>query len=197
MPSSSARHRGWRPGSTSASSPCDRLLGSRSSSIATRWGPGRVNRSGRRRSTPRVITTINPPTPAVLGYIAIPSVDVIIVADRKTPDAACDGLACTFLSLARQRAMAPAYDEILPHDHYARKNMGYLYAIRAGYSVIVESDDDNIPSENWPSPRGPGSIAPAHSSSKVISRAAHERGAFREMPVDPVASPYAVASNLR
>ncbi len=44
--------------------------------------------------------------------------------------------------------MAPAYDEILPHDHYARKNMGYLYAIRAGYSVIVESDDDNIPSGN-------------------------------------------------
>ena len=98
-----------------------------------------------------VITTINPPTPAVLGYIAIPSVDVIIVADRKTPDAAYDGLDCTFLSLARQRAMAPAFDAILPHDHYSRKNMGYLYAIRAGYSVIVESDDDNIPYENWPS----------------------------------------------
>jgi hypothetical protein len=91
-----------------------------------------------------VMTTINPPTPAVLGYIAIPSVDVIIVADRKTPEAAYDGLDCAFLSLARQRSMAPAFDAILPHDHYARKNMGYLYAIRAGCSVIVESDDDNI-----------------------------------------------------
>ena len=32
----------------------------------------------------------------------------------------------------------------------SQKNMGYLYAIRAGYSVIVASDDDHIPSANWP-----------------------------------------------
>jgi hypothetical protein len=34
-----------------------------------------------------IITTINAPTLAVLKYIADPSVDVIIVADRKTPEA--------------------------------------------------------------------------------------------------------------
>lgn len=96
-----------------------------------------------------VITTIHPPTPAVLAYIAIPVVDVIIVADRKTPEAAYAGLECEFLSLARQRELAPGLDALLPHDHYARKNMGYLLAIRRGYGVIVESDDDNMPGENW------------------------------------------------
>lgn len=98
-----------------------------------------------------VITTIHPPKAAVLGYIAIPAVDVIIVADRKTPDAAYAGLDCEFLSLARQQSLAPEFDALLPYNHYARKNMGYLHAIRAGYDVIVESDDDNIPCENWKS----------------------------------------------
>lgn len=96
-----------------------------------------------------VITTIHPPTPAVLAYMAIPTVDVIIVADQKTPAAAYAGLDCEFLSLDRQRAIAPDFDAILPYDHYARKNMGYLYAIQAGYSVLVESDDDNIPYDHW------------------------------------------------
>ena len=96
-----------------------------------------------------VITTINAPTPAVLAYIAIPDVDVIIVADRRTPVTAWDGLDCEFLSLARQRSLAPDFDALLPCDHYARTNMGYLYAMRAGYRVIVESDDDNIPHGDW------------------------------------------------
>lgn len=96
-----------------------------------------------------VITTINPPSPAVLAYIAIPAVDVIIVADKKTPDASYAGLDCEFLSLARQHELAPEFDAMLPCNHYARKNMGYLHAIRAGYNVIVESDDDNIPYDDW------------------------------------------------
>lgn len=98
-----------------------------------------------------VITTIHPPTPAILAYIAISSIDVIVVADRKTPATAYAGLDCEFLSLERQRALAPAFDALLPYDHYARKNMGYLHAIRAGYGTIVESDDDNIPYEDWES----------------------------------------------
>ncbi|MGI9177396.1 MAG: hypothetical protein ACR2IT_06010 [Pirellulales bacterium] len=96
-----------------------------------------------------VITTIHPPTPAILAYITIPDVDVIVVADRKTPDAAYADLDCHYLSLARQRELAPEFDELLPFDHYARKNMGYLHAIRAGYECIVESDDDNIPYDGW------------------------------------------------
>ena len=96
-----------------------------------------------------IITTINAPTPAVLKYVADPSVDVIIVADRKTPEASYAGLDCEFLSLTRQKELAPAFDALLPFNHYARKNMGYLWAARKGYACIIETDDDNIPYEDW------------------------------------------------
>lgn len=39
---------------------------------------------------------------------------------------------------------------LLPERHYARKNLGYLEAISGGATVIVETDDDNIPeAEFW------------------------------------------------
>jgi len=96
-----------------------------------------------------VITTINPPTPAILKYIAIREVDVIIVADTKTPDTDYKGLNCRFLSLKEQHIIAPAFDKLLPFNHYARKNIGYLYAIKNGYKTIIDTDDDNIPYDNW------------------------------------------------
>lgn len=37
----------------------------------------------------------------------------------------------------------------LPVNHYARKNMGYLVAMEQGYDCIYDTDDDNIPNENW------------------------------------------------
>ena len=60
-----------------------------------------------------IITTINPPTPSVLKYIADPSVDVIVVADRKTPEATYAGLDCEFLSLTRQKELAPAFTRVV------------------------------------------------------------------------------------
>jgi hypothetical protein len=34
---------------------------------------------------------------------------------------------------------------IIPFRHYSRKNLGYLYAIRHGAKIILETDDDNLP----------------------------------------------------
>jgi len=96
-----------------------------------------------------IITTINAPTTAIRKYITDPSVDVIIVADRKTPESSYVGLDCEFLSLARQKELDSAFDALLPFNHYARKNMGYLWAARQGYECIIETDDDNIPYEDW------------------------------------------------
>lgn len=110
-----------------------------------------------------IITTINAPTPAVLKYVADPSVDVIIVADRKTPEASYAGLDCVFLSVARQKELAPAFDALLPFNHYARKNMGYLWAARKGYECIIETDDDNIPYEDWTAKSVSPELAPATS----------------------------------
>jgi hypothetical protein len=36
-----------------------------------------------------------------------------------------------------------------PTRHYARKNIGYLLACAAGASVIIETDDDNIPNREF------------------------------------------------
>ena len=36
-----------------------------------------------------------------------------------------------------------------PSNHYARKNAGYLKAIKRGAKVILDTDDDNTPNNKW------------------------------------------------
>jgi hypothetical protein len=96
-----------------------------------------------------ILTTINYPTEGV-KTIAKTKKDwtILAVADRKTPPAWC----CQnvrLLSLDQQREFDSSYAKECPLDHYARKNIGYLKAIRDGARVIAETDDDNIPKENY------------------------------------------------
>lgn len=57
---------------------------------------------------------------------------------------------CDFFSLERQRQTGFVTAECCPERHYARKNIGYLQAIRDGAVCIVETDDDNVPQpEFW------------------------------------------------
>ena len=39
--------------------------------------------------------------------------------------------------------------KVIPEKHYARKNIGYLLAIRDGAEIIIETDDDNVPMTNF------------------------------------------------
>lgn len=67
-----------------------------------------------------------------------------VVGDVSSPgDFQLDG--CNFFSIERQRKLGFLTAEHCPERHYARKNIGYLQAIRDGASVIVETDDDNFP----------------------------------------------------
>ena len=43
--------------------------------------------------------------------------------------------------------------ELLPLDHYSRKNLGYLEAITRGAALLFDTDDDNAPLPHW-RPRG-------------------------------------------
>jgi hypothetical protein len=95
-----------------------------------------------------IITTINEPTEAILKHIDNSEYDVIIVGDIKTPDV-YKTLNCIFLDVAAQKKLFPDLCELLPYNHYSRKNLGYLYAIRKGYDIIYETDDDNIPKDNF------------------------------------------------
>ena len=80
-----------------------------------------------------VITTIHPPTPAVrrlchaLRRVASP---LLVLGDRKGPTAyPLEGV--EFFSLRRQLALPLRLPQLLPVNHYSRKNVGYLTATRS------------------------------------------------------------------
>jgi hypothetical protein len=58
-----------------------------------------------------------------------------------------------FLSVGQQLETGLATAQACPTRHYARKNIGYLLAMRGGASVIVETDDDNLPLPAFWKPR--------------------------------------------
>jgi hypothetical protein len=95
-----------------------------------------------------VITSIFPPSLAVQKFAAMTDWHLIVVGDKKTPgDWNYPGV--TFLSLERQAELGYETFEVLPLNHYARKNIGYLYAMQLGADWIADSDDDNIPYSHW------------------------------------------------
>lgn len=100
-----------------------------------------------------VITTIAPPTSSVRLLAARLhqfEATLVIVGDRKGPqEYEVDGTQVDFLPLSRQQAGPFELGRMLPTDHYARKNVGYLQAIAGGAALIYETDDDNAPAANW------------------------------------------------
>lgn len=60
---------------------------------------------------------------------------------------------CDFYSLDRQRETGFLYPRLCPERHYARKNIGYLIAIAQGTTLILETDDDNFPLDDFWQPR--------------------------------------------
>ncbi len=98
-----------------------------------------------------VITTIQEPTEAVktlataLGHAPD---SLIVVGDRKGP-AHFELEGCQFFDLEQQRQLPFALAQLLPEGHYARKNLGYLQAMRQGASCVYETDDDNAPLQSW------------------------------------------------
>jgi hypothetical protein len=98
-----------------------------------------------------VITTIQPPTTSVIAMVEKARRDglgVIAVGDRKTPDTEWpDG--SDYLSLARQCELGFTLAALLPENHYARKNIGYLLAMSRHAELIFDTDDDNAPMDAW------------------------------------------------
>jgi len=77
----------------------------------------------------------------------------IVIGDEASPsEFHIDG--CDFYSLERQRQTNLKFARGCPTRHYARKNIGYLLAILNGASIIIETDDDNIPYQRfWAQPQ--------------------------------------------
>lgn len=95
-----------------------------------------------------IITTINKPNECIEAF-AKSDWDLIIVGDLKTCENSYRRDDLIFLGLQEQEELCPELSKLIPTDHYCRKNLGYLYAIKNGYDVIAETDDDNIPYKSW------------------------------------------------
>jgi hypothetical protein len=113
----------------------------------------RPERGGGRKAV--VVTTIFPPN-QVMRRLAQGcrdnNDDFVVVGDAKGPDD-FDLPGCRFFSLEDQWRLDFSFAEACPTGHYARKAIGYLIAIRDGANVIQETDDDNLPADEFFAPR--------------------------------------------
>ena len=91
-----------------------------------------------------VLTTINSPDERVSDWMKITGNQTIDVGDKKTPDT-WHHPKCKYYSLEDQLNSNFTIASLLPENHYTRKNLGYLYAIKKGAQAIIDTDDDNFP----------------------------------------------------
>lgn len=72
----------------------------------------------------------------------------IVIGDERSPsEFQLEG--CRFYSLAEQRELEFEFARKCPTRHYARKNIGYLVALSEGATVMIETDDDNFPEQEF------------------------------------------------
>lgn len=95
-----------------------------------------------------VITTIQSNTEALGKFEKIDGWQTIVVGDRKGPQIWPYQIAKLY-KLDDQFKLPYKTIKFCPENHYSRKNLGYLEAIRNKAEIIGESDDDNIPAADW------------------------------------------------
>ncbi len=98
-----------------------------------------------------VITTIREPTGAVgemCSRLGKHQATLHVVGDSKGP-LSFDLPGATFYTLTAQGESPFEIARILSQDTYARKNLGYLFAMKAGATSLYETDDDNSPINSW------------------------------------------------
>lgn len=96
-----------------------------------------------------IITSIFAPNVVIEKFSKLEDWQLIVVGDKKTPtDWQHEGV--IYLGPEDQQALGFAVLANLPWNHYCRKMVGYLYAIKQGAEYIADTDDDNEPLEGWP-----------------------------------------------
>ena len=143
-----------------------------------------------------VVTTIFEPTEAVKRASNVKGWCTVIVADTKTPLDYMEKLRnsssndenivnqngdfIVFLSVKDQlewiegdrKSAVGKFLEALPFRHFARKNIGFLYAVAHGARTIFDFDDDNLLPLSSLSPSNETTVLPALHDTDVLSHAA-------------------------
>ena len=91
-----------------------------------------------------VLTTIQNPTKCVEKWAKLLPDGIIAVGDRKTPSGWYSP-GVKFLGIVEEENPEFKLSSLLPKNHYCRKMLGYLEAIKCGAEVIFDTDDDNEP----------------------------------------------------
>lgn len=101
------------------------------------------------QNTSLIITSIAAPNAVMKKYSEKCrqfGIEFIVIGDVPSPkDFQLDG--CRFLSIEEQNNLFLKFAKLLPKRHYSRKNIGYL--LSKNKDVIIETDDDNFPKENF------------------------------------------------
>ena len=102
-----------------------------------------------------VITSVFEPSEAVRGFAGLSQpgsgYSLLIAGDKKSPaEWNCPG--ADFLSAEAQSKSGFHLAARLPWNHYCRKMIGYLEAMRRGAHIIIDTDDDNLPKPGWAFP---------------------------------------------
>ncbi len=100
-----------------------------------------------------VITSIFSPTKAVQKFAQLKDYNLIVAGDKKTPQNWSHPQGgVEYLSVDEQNTMEGQLAKSLPFNHYCRKMCGYVHGIRNGADIIIDTDDDNIPYDDWDFP---------------------------------------------
>ena len=97
-----------------------------------------------------VVTSINSPTPSIEKFSELVSDgwNVLVVGDLKTPNN-WNYKNVEYLSVEDQKKLYPELNKKIPFNHYCRKNIGYIHAIKNGAEIIIDTDDDNFPLDSF------------------------------------------------
>ena len=98
-----------------------------------------------------VITSIFKPSEAIEKFSALKDYHLVVVGDKKNI-AGWEYNNCTFLNVDAQTTLAPSLANAIPFNNYGRKMIGYIYAMQQGADIIIDTDDDNIPCDDWAFP---------------------------------------------
>lgn len=92
-----------------------------------------------------VITSVNAPTVVVKQLAeSKEKLCLVVVADKKSPlDYEVDRHHLVYLTVEDQEKLGYGIMKLVPWNHFARKNIGFLYAIQHGAKRIFDVDDDN------------------------------------------------------
>jgi len=98
-----------------------------------------------------VVTSISKPNKALQRLASgcvIHCYNFIVIGDVTSPSN-FNIKGCNFYSIDLQVKTEFKFAKACPMRHYARKNIGYLLAIKNGANIIVDTDDDNLPYESF------------------------------------------------